>query len=276
MTFDVTNFDTTTTEQAHQDRTLVAEKMRLAGKVALITGGSSGIGRATAELFAAEGAHVAVASGSDIRKAEAVVEGIVTNGGHATPVKMDVRSPADISRVLRDIKRALGLIDILVNSAGVYVPTPLGQTTEEQFDYVMDTHLKGTFFCIQGVAPDMKSRRSGRIVNVASVAAYKGSALYPLYSTAKAGIVMMTRALALDLAPFDVAINAIAPGNTATPLNEVDRQSEEIMARKRVATASPRIYSPPTEMAEAILFLADGRVKAMYGTTILLDEGLSA
>jgi NAD(P)-dependent dehydrogenase (short-subunit alcohol dehydrogenase family) len=252
------------------------ENMRLAGKVAVVTGGSSGIGRATAELFAAEGAHVAVASGSDIRKAEVVVEQIVANGGRAIPVKMDVRSPTDIARALRDVVVALGPVDILVNSAGVYVPTPLGQTTEEQFDRLIDTHLKGTFFAIQGVATGMKSRRSGRIVNVASVAAYKGSALYPIYSTVKAGIVMMTRALALDLAPFDVAINAIAPGNTATPLNEADRQSEEVMARKRLTTASPRVYSPATEMAETILFLADGRVRAMHGSTILLDEGLSA
>lgn len=250
--------------------------MRLAGKIALVTGASSGIGQATAELFASEGATVAVASGSDIAKAERVVERIVQSGGKAIPVKMDVRSPADISRAIDEVVRVLGPIDILVNSAGIYIQTLLGQTTEEQFDRMIDTHLKGTFFTIQAVAPAMKARRSGRIVNVASVAAYKGSALYPLYSTVKAGIVMMTRALALDLAPFEVAINAIAPGNTATPINEADRQSEEIMARKRLATASPRIYSPASEMAEAILFFADGRVKATYGSTLLLDEGLSA
>jgi 3-oxoacyl-[acyl-carrier protein] reductase len=250
--------------------------MRLAGKIALVTGASSGIGQATAELFASEGAVVAVASGSDIAKAERVVERIVQSGGKAIPVKMDVRSPADISRAIDEVVRVLGPIDILVNSAGIYIQTLLGQTTEEQFDRMIDTHLKGTFFTIQAVAPAMKARRSGRIVNVASVAAYKGSALYPLYSTVKAGIVMMTRALALDLAPFEVAINAIAPGNTATPINEADRQSEEIMARKRLATASPRIYSPASEMAEAILFFADGRVKATYGSTLLLDEGLSA
>ncbi len=250
--------------------------MRLAGKIALVTGGSSGIGQATAELFASEGATVAVASGSDIAKAERVVERIVQGGGRAIPVKMDVRSPADISRAIDEVVRVLGPIDILVNSAGIYIQTLLGQTTEEQFDRMIDTHLKGTFFTIQAVAPAMKARRSGRIVNVASVAAYKGSALYPLYSTVKAGIVMMTRALALDLAPFEVAINAIAPGNTATPINEADRQSEEIMARKRLTTASPRIYSPASEMAEAILFFADGRVKAAYGSTLLLDEGLSA
>src|SRR5579859_689487 len=100
--------------------------MRLGGKIALVTGGSSGIGRATAELFAAEGAKVAVASGSDIRKAETVAEQIVKRGGHAVPVRMDVRSPADISRALEDVVRALGPVDILVNSAGIYIPTPLG------------------------------------------------------------------------------------------------------------------------------------------------------
>lgn len=250
--------------------------MRLTGKIALVTGGSSGIGQATAELFASEGATVAVASGSDIAKAERVVEQIVRQGGRAIPVKMDVRSPADISRAVHHVVRELGPIDVLVNSAGIYVQTVLGQTSEEEFDRMIDTHLKGTFFTIQAVAPAMKARRSGRIVNVASVAAYKGSALYPLYSTVKAGIVMMTRALALDLAPYEVGINAIAPGNTATPINETDRQSEEVMARKRLATASPRVYSPASEMAEAILFFADGRVRASYGSTLILDEGLSA
>ena len=250
--------------------------MRLAGKVAVVTGGSSGIGQATAELFAKEGATVAVVSGSDISKAQVVVDGILAAGGKAIPVQMDVRSPASIDTSIASIEEQLGPIDILVNSAGIYVPTPIGETTEDMFDKIIDTNLKGTFFTINAVAPSMKKRRSGRIVNVASVAAYKGSAAYPLYSTVKAGIVMMTRALALDLARHEVAINAIAPGNTATPLNADDRANEDLMAAKRLTTPSPRVYSPPTEMAQAILFLADGRVNAMHGATILLDEGLSA
>lgn len=250
--------------------------MKLAGKIAVVTGGSSGIGEATAELFAREGAVVAVVSGSDIAKAQVVVERIRAAGGSAHGFRMDVRSPDDIKRAFAEIVATLGEIDILVNAAGIYVQTPVGRTSEADYDRIMNTNLKGAFFTIQAVAPAMKARGAGRIVNVTSVAAYKGSALYPLYSVAKAGLVMMTRALALDLAPYGIAINAIAPGNTATPLNVGDRNNEELMARKRAATPSPRIYSPASEMAEAILFLADGGVSAMHGSTLLLDEGLSA
>lgn len=250
--------------------------MRLLGKIAVVTGGSSGIGQATAERFAKEGAIVAVTSGSDIGRAQVVVDAIRGAGGRAVPIQMDVRSPAAIKVAFDDIVRQIGPVDILVNAAGIYVPTAVGTTTEEEYDRILDTNLKGPFFTIQAVAPMMKARKSGRIVNVASVAAYKGSALYPLYSASKAAVVMMTRALALDLARYNVAINAIAPGNTATPLNIADRENEEIMARKRLATPSARIYSPASEMAEAILFLADGSVSAMHGSTLLLDEGLSA
>lgn len=250
--------------------------MRLSGKIAVVTGGSSGIGQATAERFAREGAIVAVASGSDISRAQVVVDAIRVGGGQAIPVQMDVRSPAAIEAAFQDIVKQLGPVDILVNAAGIYVPTEMGSTSEEAYDRILDTNLKGPFFTIQAVAPSMKARRSGRIVNVASVAAFKGSAAYPLYSISKAAVVMMTRALALDLAPFNVAINAIAPGNTATPLNIADRENEEIMAKKRLTTPSSRVYSPASEMAEAILFLADGSVSAMHGSTLLLDEGLSA
>lgn len=250
--------------------------MRLAGKIALVTGGSSGIGRATAELFAREGAAVAVASGSDLAKAAAVVSTIEAAGGRAMAVLMDVCSQASIEAAVEEVRRTLGPIDILVNSAGVYIPTPLGGTSEATFDLMVQTHLKGAFFTVQAVAPEMKARGRGRIVNVASAAAFKGSAAYPLYSALKAGIVMLTRGFALDLAPHGVSINAIAPGNTETPLNANDRASEAILEGKRRATPSRRVYSPPEEMAEAILFLADGKVSAMYGSTLLLDEGLTA
>jgi NAD(P)-dependent dehydrogenase (short-subunit alcohol dehydrogenase family) len=250
--------------------------MRLDGRIAVITGGSSGIGQETAVLFAREGATVVVAFGSDHAKAAAVVEGIAAAGGKAVALHMDVRSPAMIEAAIKRVIDDIGPIDILVNSAGVYIPTPLGKTTEADFDRMVNTNLKGTFFTIQAVAEAMKARRSGRIINVASAAAFRGSAQYALYSAVKAGVVMLTRGFARDLAPYGVAINAVAPGNTETPLNAADRASPEIMAAKRLATPSPRVYSPASEMAEAILFLADGRVNAMHGSTILLDEGIGA
>lgn len=250
--------------------------MKLKDKIALVTGGSSGIGRATAELFAEEGATVVVASGSSLDKATVVADAIARRGGQAQPVMMDVRSPGMIADVVGTVMGRFGRIDILVNSAGVYLPTPLGGTAEDDFDALVATNLKGTFFTVQAVAEGMKRRRSGRIVNVASAVAYRGSAEYSVYSAVKAGVVMLTRGFARDLAPHDVAVNAIAPGNTETPLNATDRASDDIMETKRRATPSTRVYSPAEEMARAILFLADGQVRAMHGTTVLLDEGIGS
>ncbi len=250
--------------------------MLLKDKVALITGGSSGIGQATAELFALEGATVVVTSGSSLAKAEAVAAAITQAGGVAFPIVMDVRSPPMIAAVVAEVEQRFGRIDILVNSAGIYAPTPVGGTSEDVFDDLVNTNLKGVFFTVQAVAARMKQRRSGRIVNVASAIAYRGTATYSVYSAVKAGVVMLTRGFALALAPFDVAINAIAPGNTETPMNATDRASEDVMAAKRRATPGTRVYSPAEEMARAILFLADGQVKAMHGATVLLDEGIGA
>ena len=250
--------------------------MLLKGKIALITGGSSGIGQATAELFAREGATVIVASGSTLARAAGVAATIMQAGGSAFPVVMDVRSPTMITTVAAELEQRFGRIDILVNSAGIYAPTPVGDTVEAVFDDLVATNLKGVFFTVQAVAAGMKRRRSGRIVNVASAIAYRGTATYSVYSAVKAGVVMLTRGFALDLAPFDVSVNAVAPGNTETPLNAADRASEAVMAAKRRATPSTRVYSPAAEIARAILFLADGQVNAMHGTTVLLDEGIGA
>jgi 3-oxoacyl-[acyl-carrier protein] reductase len=251
--------------------------MKLEGKVAVVFGGSSGIGRAIAERFGQEGATVAVVGGNDRSKADRVAEGIRATNGKAFSYVADVRNPSSIDGVVSEVTSSVGAISILVNSAGVYFPTPLGSTTEDAFDLMIDTHLKGTFFAINAVAAGMKSRGYGRIINIASVAGYRASPRYPLYCAAKAGIIMLTKALAADMARYGVHVNAIAPGNTTTPMNAADRvgpDAAEVMAAKAAATPSARVYSPAEEMAAAALFLATDEVRAMYGTTILLDEGL--
>lgn len=251
---------------------------RLAGRTALIFGGSSGIGEATATLFASEGAAVAVVASGSIAKAGAVADRIVAAGGRAQAYATDIRQVAAIGALIEQVERDLGPIDILVNSAGVYFPTEIGETAEADFDLMVDINLKGTFFTINAVIPGMKARGRGHIVNVASVAGVRGSPRYPVYSATKASVIMLTKALAGALAPHGIHINAIAPGNTETALNAEERNDSAntaIMAAKKAATPSGRTYSPPAEMASAILFLCLDEVKAMYGATLVIDEGLS-
>lgn len=252
---------------------------RLEDRVALVTGGTSGIGEATARLFAAEGARVAVAGSADMDKAARVAERIQRTGGVARAYVADVREVSQIESMVRDVKRDFGRIDILVNSAGLFYPTPMGRTGEADYDRMMDVNVKGTFFCINAVAPIMKEQGGGKIINLSSVCGIMAFGAYSAYCATKAGVNMMTRSLAVELAPHGIAVNAILPGNTATPMNEDIRTQPELapmleaMARR---TPSGRTYSEADDMARAALFLASDDSRAMHGSLMLLDEGFSA
>jgi len=166
-----------------------------------------------------------------------------------------------------------------VNCAGVFVPTPAGEHADAAVDRTIDINLKGTFNSIDAVVPHMKARHSGKIINIASVAGVMGIGGYAMYCATKAGIVMLTRALACELAPQGININAIAPGNTATPMN-ADIRSDAAFAPMLQAmaarTPSGRVYSTPAEMAAMAAFLASDEARAMHGSTVLMDEGFSA
>jgi 3-oxoacyl-[acyl-carrier protein] reductase len=253
--------------------------MRFVDKVAVVTGGSQGIGECVARRFGAEGARVAVVASTDIAKAGAVSDAIAAAGGAAKPFACNVANAAEVAALVADVIAAFGRIDILVNSAGVFYPTPLGATDEAMFDRMCDINLKGCFQMCNAVAPHMIARGSGKIVNIGSTAGIVGLPDYIVYTATKAAVLHMTRSLAMALAPHGVNVNAVAPGNTETPMNaDIRTQPRYAAARAAIEanTPSPRSFTPPDEIAGGVLFLASDDAQAMHGSVLLMDEGRTA
>ena len=249
---------------------------RFQDKVALVTGGSSGIGECVARSLAAEGADVAILASSSLEKAQAVASSIVAAGGKARPYKADVRDAGAIAAVLEAIEADLGGLDLLVNAAGVFFATPVGATNETDAARMIDINVTGLWNSIAAATPLMQRRGGGRIVNCASTAAMIGINSHALYCASKAAVVMMTRTLTAELAPMNIAINAVAPGNTATPMNEDVRNNAEAMAAMEAITPSGVAFSDAEAIAGVILFLLSNEARAVHGATWLADEGISA
>lgn len=250
--------------------------MRFENKVALITGGSSGIGAEVCVRFAEEGARVAVVASSSVEKAQETADRC---GGNAKAFVCDVSDFAQVETLVADVIAEFGRIDILVNAAGVFYPTRIGETDEEMFDVMSDTNLKGCFFVCNAVAPHMIAGGGGKIVNLGSAAGTAGRSNYIVYSAVKAGVINMTRSLAAALAPHNINVNCLAPGNTATSMNEnvrTEPEYAEIYQTIKEKTLSNRPFADPREMAGAVLFLSSDDASAAHGALLLLDEGVSA
>ncbi len=203
--------------------------MKLAGQIALVTGGSRGIGRATALAFAAEGADIAFCHLNDDAKADETAAEIVALGRRAMHRSVDVRDIAASKAFAQDVASGFGPIDILFNNAGMNIRKPFEAYTEAEFDLILGVHLKGMFFMAQAIYPAMVARGKGCIINVASQRGLKGAVNSAPYSAAKAAIMGFTRALSWEAAPKGVRVNAIAPGPVVTDLtstmDEADRQA---------------------------------------------------
>jgi 3-oxoacyl-[acyl-carrier protein] reductase len=246
----------------------------LEGKVALVTGASSGIGRATAAALAGRGARVAVNFHRNESGAEAARAEIVNAGGRATVIQADVTRADDVRALVTRTAEELGPVDILVNNAGSLVERlKILELTEERWDEVLDLNLKSAFLCSQAVAASMMERKTGAIVNVSSIAGRNGGALGSIhYSTAKGGLITMTKGFAKELAPYGVRVNAVSPGVIDTPYHE--RFSTPEAMKAYVGGIPLGRVGTPEEVASVIAFLASDAASYLCGETIEINGGM--
>lgn len=244
--------------------------MKLKNKVAIVTGAGQGIGKEIALEIAREGAVVVV---SDINQKhiDATVKEIKRLGSDAIGVKADVSNSAEVEKLVKDVLGQFKTIDILVNNAGIYPFVPLTEMKEEQWDKVLDVNLKGCFNCTRAVAPAMIKQKSGKIVNITSIAgAVVGYTNLAHYCASKGGILGFTRATALELAPHKINVNAIAPGAISTPGTEV--MGEDALKQFEQAIPLKRI-GEPKDIAKAAAFLASEDSNYITGQMIVVDGG---
>ena len=249
--------------------------MEFTGKVAIVTGGGSGIGETIAQVFAREGADIVVGD-VNLASAEKVIEEIARTGKKGMAVKMDVSLKVDVDRLADETLRAFGKIDILINNAGItQLPLSILDLDLETWQRVTDIDYKGTYLCSRRIGREMVRQKSGSIINISSIV---GLASAPLvaYSPAKSAVIMLTKILATEWGRFNVRVNAIAPGYTLTPLlkgmiERGERNPEMILKR----TPMGRMVEPE-DIANAALFLASDKARCITGVTLPVDAGFLA
>ena len=253
---------------------------KLAGKAALITGAGSGIGRAAAVLFAAEGASVAIV---DINReaAEETARLVSDAGGTALALTADVSSAAQIGAAVDEAAKALGGLDVVYNNAGVESTGSIAEAEEADWDRCFDVNVKGTFLTSRASIPYLKQSPGGAIVNQASVAALVGVAGLAAYGAAKGALVSLTRAMAMDLAPHRIRVNVLCPGTVHTPLIEpllIKRGQGDLELGKKMTISKYPIgrLGDPIDIARAALFLASDDAGFVTGSVFTIDGGMTA
>ena len=248
-----------------------------AGTCIAVTGAGSGIGRATALAFAMQGARLALL---DVSLTGLEETAQLAMGENHLPIECDVTDPTAIASAFAHIATVLGPVDVLVNNAGINPPVASSlEVDEAYFDRVMDVNSKGIFFCAQAAMRSMIPRRTGTIVNLGSVSGMIGWGGSAVYSASKGAVLALTKALAIELAPFSIRVNAVAPGSVRTPMvqKNVNLGEDPDNAWERIAAMHP-LGRPgePEDIADAIMFLASARSSFVTGTVLTIDGGLTA
>ncbi|HXE25875.1 MAG TPA: SDR family NAD(P)-dependent oxidoreductase [Roseiarcus sp.] len=252
--------------------------MRLAGKVALVTGSTQGIGKAIAERYAVEGAAVAIVSSHSPERAEGVAAAIRDNGGKAQAFVADCAKVAEIRRLVDEVTGRLGGVDILVNNAGIMHTASIEETTEEKWDAQLDLNLKGAFFLTQACLPEFRRKGRGKVINVTSIWGIGAGPNCPAYCASKGGLENLTRALAVEIGKYNINVNSLAPGNIATPLNAHLRGPGmgAYIAQMRALTPTGRDFLQPEELTGTAVYLASADSDSVHGATVTVDAGWSA
>ena len=245
--------------------------MLLDGKTALVTGASRGIGRAIALCLAAEGARVAINYAGNVKAAEEVKASVEAAGGTAILCQADIADSAAVEAMIADVVKEFGAIDILVNNAGITRDTLLMRMKDEDFAKVLDTNLKGVFYCTKAVSKLMMKKRAGRIVNMASVVGLVGNAGQTNYAAAKAGVIGFSKSAAKELASRGITVNVVAPGFIGT---DMTAGLPESVKEKMLTDIPLSRMGEPEDVANAVLFLASDQASYITGQVVNVDGGM--
>jgi NAD(P)-dependent dehydrogenase (short-subunit alcohol dehydrogenase family) len=255
---------------------------RLKDKIAIVTGGGSGIGRAICLVLAKEGARVAVIVNNNIQGGKETVDEILKIGGIAKLWQLDVTKEQDVEKIFQDIVHEFGTIDILVNNAGIHgVHKPTHEITEEEWDNVMNINVKGVFFCTKYVIPYMLKNGRGSIINISSNAGIVGSPGGSLYHASKAAVRLITKCDALSYSKNNIRVNSIIPGAIRTPMVTLELPNAYGISpgemEKKLASKTPLGHiGEPEDIAYGVLYLASDESKFITGSDLVIDGGLTA
>jgi NAD(P)-dependent dehydrogenase (short-subunit alcohol dehydrogenase family) len=249
----------------------VLDAFRLTGKVAVVTGGNRGLGRAFALALAEAGAHVAIVARDEDRSAAALEE-LRSRGTQALAVRADITVRADVERMLAEVTAGLGPVDVLVNNAGACIHRPALEVTDEEWRSVFDVNVDGLWLCSTVVGAQMVERGTGSIVNIGSMSGQivNRPQMQPAYNASKAAVHHLTRSLAAEWAPAGVRVNALAPGYVNTDMSPVDEPEYQ---RYWVQDAAMQRYASPDEIAPSVVYLASEASSFMTGSVVVIDGG---